>query len=292
MIILSYAAVYLIWGSTYYAIRVGIESMGPSLMLGTRFLGGALGNLALYAILERGKEKGLNAESLRNAAFVGVVLLIGGTGMVAYAEKTVSSHMAAVIIASMPFWVSLWEGMWKKQWVLTRRQMIGMVIGLIGVGLLMGKGEATGNAWQMDRVGMGFLAAAIFCWSFASAYSHIQPMPSAPFLNGAIQMAMAGVVFLAWGWWIGDVNWEAIRGASVRSWWAVGYLAVFGSTIAFTAFAWLMRVEPPTRVASYALVNPLVAILIGAWLGHETVSLMTLGGLACVLCGLWLHLRS
>ncbi len=264
--------------------------MGPSLMLGIRFLVGALGNFLLFWWLERQQESGLTWVTFRNAAFVGMVLLIGGTGMVAYAEQTVSSHVAAVIIASMPLWISLWESLWRKRWVLTTRQMFGMAMGLAGVALLMSRGET--SAWQMDMIGMGFLVAAMFCWSFASAYSHLESMPSTPFLSAAIQMAVGGMVFLAWGGWAGEVNWEAIRGASERSWWATGYLAVFGSTVAFTAFAWLMRVEPPTRVASYAMVNPLVAILIGAWLGHETISLFTWLGLGCVLSGLWLHLRS
>lgn len=257
-------------------------------MLGLRFLGGAALNLAISLLWER--HHTWSWKEVANAALVGIFLLIGGTGMVGYAEKTVSSHVAAVVIASMPLWIALWEAAWKKRWVLTARQGWGTVLGLVGVAVLMGKGEGGGAGWQMDRVGMGLLAAAMLCWSFGSAYSHMKPMPAAPLMSAAIQMAVGGIVFLAWGWGTGEVSWAGVEQASARSWWAVAYLAVFGSTIAFTAFAWLMRVEPPTRVASYSLVNPVVAIAIGAWLGHERVMGATWIGLGLVLAGLWLHM--
>ncbi len=286
----AYAAIYLIWGSTYYAIRVGLETMGPSLLMGLRFLGGALGSALLALWLERGQPKGLTRTSLLNAALVGILLLIGGTGMVGYAEQTISSHLAACLIASMPLWIGCWDALWAGRWTMPPGRMAGTALGMGGVVLLMMAGRRETDLLPSRWEGLAFMGAALLCWSFGSSYSHARPMPSASLTNAALQMAVAGILLLAWGGWNGEVSVPALSGASARSWWAMAYLAVLGSTVAFTAFAWLLKVEPPTRVASYALVNPAVAVLLGAWLGHERVLPATWAGLAFVLAGLALHL--
>ena len=286
----AYAAIYLIWGSTYYAIRVGLETMGPSLLLGLRFLGGALGSALLALWLERGKPKGLTRVSVMNAAGVGILLLIGGTGMVGYAERTISSHLAACLIASMPLWIGCWDALCAGRWTMPLGWMAGTALGMVGVALLMRSGRHETDLLPSRWEGLAFMGGALLCWSFGSSYSHAWPMPSAPLTNAALQMAVGGVLLLAWGGWNGEVSAVAVSGASARSWWAMAYLAVLGSTVAFTAFAWLLKVEPPTRVASYALVNPAVAVALGAWLGHERVLPATWAGLVFVLAGLGLHL--
>lgn len=288
-LVLAYLAVYVIWGSTYLAIRVGIETLAPAAMLGARFLiAGAL-NLAL-ARLFAPEAAPPSATELRNAALVGTGLLIGGTGLVGYAEQTVDSHLAAIIVSTVPIWVTLIDSARSGRIMLERRHAIGMALGFGGVMLVSWPG-LEGGAIGADRRGVLLLLLATGIWTFFSSYAHHAVMPRSIWLNAGVQMLTGGTLLLAWAALRGELTFAALAQASVRSIGSMVYLALFGSTVAFTAYAWLLRVEPTARVATYALVNPLVAVLLGAWLGQERVTLATAGGLVLILVGLTVHMR-
>jgi drug/metabolite transporter (DMT)-like permease len=290
LIVLAYLTVYVIWGSTYLAIRIGIETMPPSLLFAERFLlAGAL-NFALYrtALAWRGQAPvAASLVQVRNAALIGCLLLVGGTGLVGWAERTVDSHLAALIISSTPLWVVAWD-----QWLVRRRsatpsQLAGMALGVAGILVLTGTaGESSGSS----AAGLVLLLAAACCWSGASSVSHAVDLPRDVLLTSAIQMIAGGLAFVMIGVVLGEITPASVSSVGARSWWAMWYLAIFGSTVAFTAFAWLLTVEPAHRVASYALVNPVVAVILGAWLGQETIGPRVWIALPIIGLGLALHL--
>ncbi len=292
LILLAYLIVYVIWGSTYLAIRVGIETMPPSLLFAERFLlAGAL-NFALYRAVRawRGQtEPAPTRSQVRNAALIGCLLLVGGTGLVGWAERTVDSHLAALIISSTPLWVVAWDQRFVRRRSASASQLAGMALGVVGIAVLT---VASHDSPGSSATGIALLLLAACCWSGASSASHAVDLPRDVLLTSSIQMLAGGAAFVVLGVALGEIHPASVASAGARSWWAMLYLAVFGSTVAFTAFAWLLTVEPAHRVASYALVNPVVAVVLGAWLGHETVGPRVWIALPIIGLGLGLHLFS
>lgn len=291
-VLAAYLTVYLIWGSTYLAIRFGIETMTPSLLFAGRFAVAGAVNLALYPAvcswLGR-SPRWPTARQTVNAAAIGCVLLVGGTGLVGWAERSVDSHIAALIIASTPLWVTLIDSCLRRTLLASPLQIFGMVLGVIGVAVLTGGGDEAG---RNSGVGIGLVALATCLWSAASSASHLADLPAHVVLTAAIQMLAAAVVFILIGLFSGEIHAGSLDGISSRSWWSMWYLAFFGSCLAFTAFAWLITVEPVHRVASYALVNPFVAVALGAWLGRETIGPRAWIALPILGVGLALHLMA
>lgn len=288
----AYLVVYLIWGSTYLAIRFGIETMPPSLLFAWRFAAAGAINLALYPAICAWLREPVRRPSLRqvaSASAIGCVLLVGGTGLVGWAERSVDSHLAALIISSTPLWVTLFDSGLRRTLPASPRQVMGMVLGVIGVAVLTGGGEGAGNTGMN---GIALLLLATCLWSAASSVSHLADLPSSVILTSAIQMLAAAAAFFLIGLATGEIRPGSPAPISPRSWWAMWYLALFGSCLAFTAFAWLLTVEPAHRVASYALVNPFVAVALGAWLGHETIGPRVWIALPIISLGLALHLTA
>ena len=292
LIPLAYLTVYLLWGSTYLAIRFGIETMSPSLLFGLRFVLAGLINLAVYwvvcAVRRRPGER-LSQRQIGNASLIGCVLLIGGTGLVGWAERTVDSHVAALIVSSTPLWVTVIDSILRRRLLAAPLQVIGMLLGVVGVGILTGVGHLR-DVHPGAGHGIALLLLATFFWSTASSASHLADLPSDTLLTSAIQMLAAGIGFVVIGLALGEIGLGAFEGVSITSWWSMWYLAIFGSCVGFTAFAWLLTVEPVHRVASYALVNPFVAVALGAWLGHETITPSVWIALPVLSLGLALHL--
>ena len=292
LIPLAYLTVYLIWGSTYLAIRFGIETMSPSLLFGLRFLLAGLINLAVYrmvCVVGRRPYERPSPRQIANASLIGCVLLIGGTGLVGWAERTVDSHVAALIVSSTPLWVTVIDSMLRRRLLASPLQVIGMLLGLLGVAILTGVGHVHDIHPGSGR-GIALLLLATFFWSTASSASHLADLPSDTVLTSAIQMLAGGAGFIVIGFALGEIGSGAFAQVSRTSWWSMLYLVVFGSCVGFTAFAWLLTVEPVHRVASYALVNPFVAVGLGVWLGHETITPSAWIALPILSLGLALHL--
>lgn len=267
----AFAAIYLIWGSTYLAIKFAIATIPPFLMLGLRFLPAGL---ILYGALRlRGVETPTRREWLA-AAGVGVLMLAGGTGAVAWAEQTIHSGLAALLVAVVPMWMVLFDWIGPARRRPSLSVLLGLVVGFTGVALIVGPTRA-----GFGTAGVVAVAVVVFgtiCWAVGSVYSRYVPLPRAPLMASAVEMIAAGFALLVIGAAAGEVGRLDPGAVSLASALSVLYLIVFGSLIAYAAYVWLLHNTTPARVSSYAFVNPLVAMLLGVWLGDESFGPRTL----------------
>ncbi len=264
-IALAFAAVYLVWGSTYLAIRFALETLPAFSMAGVRFV---ISGAVLYVFARLRGAPAPTGVQWRSAAIVGAALLLGGNGGVVFAEKTVPSGMAALLVATMPLWMAGLHGASIGR--LPRgRIALGLAVGFIGVAVLVGPG-VTGEG--VSLIGVGALLFASLSWAAGSLYARRAPLPESSILSTGMEMIAGGALLLGAGGVVGE--WGALAGAafSTRSMLALGYLVAFGSLIGFTAYIWLLRNTTPARVATYAYVNPLVAVLLGWALAGEVLS--------------------
>lgn len=271
LIILAFAAVYVIWGSTYLAIRLAIETLPPFLMAGTRF---SIAGAILFAVAA------LNGESVRRslaqwprALLIGALLLLCGNGGVTWAEKYVASGLAALLVASEPLWVVI------LNWVLSKRRpnskvLLGVLIGLTGVGMLVGDGLWRGASnSRLALIGGGVVLLAAFAWAAGSVYSNRNPIKASTSMASGMQMLAGGGLLLLLALVAGDFGRLDLERASWTSIGAFIYLGLFGSLIGFTAYSWLLNNVTPARAATYAYVNPVVAVLLGWLVAGEPLTL-------------------
>lgn len=269
---MALATVYLIWGSTYLGIRFALEGgYPPLLMAGARFL--VAGSLLYLALRLRGTPRPARAQ-WRNSAFMGVLLLGGGNGLVCIAEQTVSSGLAAIAVASAPLWIGLFATLRGQR--PNRIEWIGLAIGFAGVLWLN-----AGSSLTATPKGLVALLLAPVAWAYGSVWSRGRDLP-APFMTAAAQMLCGGAVMLVAGLLLGE-RFDAVPTAKGTL--AVAYLAGFGSIVAFSAYIWLLHNVRVTLAGSYAYVNPVVAVALGAWLAAERFSAHDLGAMAVILCG-------
>ncbi len=257
-VLAAYAAVYIIWGSTYLAIRVAITTLPPFLMAGVRFT--IAGTLLFLWSRRRGAALPSAAE-WRGGALIGALLLLFGNGALVWSEQRVASGLAALFVAVVPLWTALLE--WLRH---SRRPgprtVAGLVLGLGGVALLAAPGHVAGGA-AIDPVGAMALLFGSVAWSLGSVLSRGATLPPSPPMSAGVQMLGGGAGLLLLALVTGEPAALSVGAVSATSLVAFGYLIVFGSLVGFSAFAWLLRVEPATRVATYAYVNPAVAMVLG-----------------------------
>ena len=275
----SFAAIYLIWGSTYLAIRFGIETFPPFLLAGTRHLiaGVVLFPLALHRSGERP-----TARNWRAAALVGVLLLLLGNGAVCWAEQTVPSGVAAILVATVSLWMVIVEWLRPGGARPGVRVFIGLVLGFSGLLFLVGPSHF-GGAERVNPIGATVLALGALCWATGSVFSKHIALPRSPLLGTAMQSLAGGVALLIAGFFSGEMSAFDVHRVSLRSALALLYLIVFGSWIGFTAYTYLLGVATPARVGTYAYVNPVVAMFLGWALASEPVTLRTLSAAAVIL---------
>lgn len=265
------AAVWIIWGSTYLAIKIGLETMPPFFMQGTRFV---FASAIMLIVLRRRGVPWPSRTQIRNGVLIGLLLLIGGLGLVTLAEdRGVDSGLVATIIAIQPMMMSLWGGLW-KQWPI-RLEWIGMLIGLGGVVILVSDKGLSGS-WN----GVSLVFIACINWSFGSALSRRIDMPDG-FMTTATEMAAAAVGYMI----LSAVFREQVDVPSLRSSLAVAYLVVFGSIVAFTAFTYLISNVSGPLAMSYAYVNPAIAVILGVTLSSEVLSVNMAIALPIILIG-------
>lgn len=274
---LGLLAVYLIWGSTYLGIRFGLQGFPPFLMAGLRFV--AAGS-AVYLWLRMRGQRAPTARQWRNAAFMGVLLLGLGNGLVSVAQQWVASGLAAIAVASMPLWAALFGLAFGRRY--RGLEWLGVLVGFAGV-LLLNAGEAL----QARPLAALALVVAAASWAFGSVWSRGRDLPP-PLMSTAAQMLTGGVVMLAFGLATGERIAGPPPAVAVA---ALAYLAVFGSIIGFGAYIWLLNHVRPALATSYAYVNPPIAVLLGALLAGEQVSLQTLVAMAVILSGVVLISR-
>lgn len=283
LLIAAFAAVYLVWGSTYLGIKYAIETFPPFIMAGSRFL---LAGAVLFLIAMRSADFEMpKPEHWRTSFVVGTLLLLGGNGGVVLAQYYISSSLAALLVATEPFWIVILSWLWLKNGRPDMRVALGLTIGFIGVGLLV-TGQTTGggilNGGFYQWLGTFGVIAAAFSWAAGSIYGLKAPVPKSSLLTAGMQMISGGAVLLLVSlvkgeWWSFDV-----AAVSTRSWLAVGYLVIFGSLIGFTAYSWLLKNAQPSMVATYAYVNPVVAVLLGWSIAGETLTPQMLIGAVIV----------
>ena len=268
---LSLLALYVIWGSTYLGIRYALESYPPFLLAGVRF---ALAGSLLFGFLRLRGVAAPSPRQWRNAACTGILLLGFGNGLVCFAEQRVSSGIAAVAVASMPLFAALFSGLY-GEWP-TRRELAGLAIGFVGVIVLN-----LGNGLSASRLGALALLVAAMCWAFGSVWSKRQEMPKGP-MNTAAQMLCASLALIVVALLAGE---RLPAHPTLRATLATGYLVVFGSIIAFSAYLYVLKHVRPALATSYAYVNPPVAVLFGLLLAGEHVGPYDLAGMAIILLG-------
>lgn len=271
LLIASFLAVYIIWGSTYFAIRVGLESFPPLLLAGTRHLAAGL---LLYFFFRRTGAKPTKAQWI-TAAVTGVLLLFGGNGGVCWAEKYVPSGVTALLVATVTLWMVLVDWLRPGGHRPSMRVLFGIVTGFAGLLVLVGPAHF-GNSSRVDPVGAGILVLASLSWACGSLYSKHGALPSSPLLGVGMQGLCGGLSL----WVVGLLSGEGAHfhpsQISLRSWLAVGYLVFFGSCIGFTAYLYILKKSAAARVATYAFVNPVVAMILGWGFAGEALTARTL----------------
>ena len=271
LIPLSLFALYIIWGSTYLAIRYALESYPPFLLAGLRFL---TAGVLLFGFLKLRGTAAPSARQWRNAAITGTLLLGFGNGLVCFAEQRVSSGIAAVAVASMPLFVAVFSSLY-GEWP-TRREGFGLTIGFIGVVVLN-----LGNGLSASRLCAAALLFAAMCWAAGSVWSKRQDMPAGP-MNTAAQMLCASVALIVVALIAGE---RLPSHPTAHATFAAAYLVVFGSIIAFSAYLYVLKHVRPALATSYAYVNPPVAVLFGLLIAGEHVGPYDLAGMAIILFG-------
>ncbi|MGV3614966.1 MAG: EamA family transporter [Fimbriimonas sp.] len=279
-IAIAFAIVYVVWGSTYLAIRIGLESMPPLLMAGFRFL---VAGLLLWGWCELRQEPRGNRKETLNAAYGGIYLVALGNGLVTWAEQSVASGVAALIVAVGPAFtvLLLWTGRTRER--PTWSTLLGVALGIAGVGILVA-GDANG---RVDPLGAVLIVLATLSWSYGVLFCQRAELPTSSLRTNAIQMLSGSAAMMVVGLSTGEAGRVRLGDLTVSSLLALGYLIVFGSILAYSAYGWLIRHVSATAAGTTAFVNPAIAVLLGAFWG-EKIGAKAILAMAAILGGVWL----
>ena len=262
-------ALYIVWGSTYLAIRFGVETLPPFILAATRFL---IAGSVLFVWRRAAGDKRPSALNWRSAAIVGGFLLVGGNGGVTWAEQRVVSGVAALMVGLVPLWMLLLEAIRRGGSNPGLQGIAGVVLGLAGIILLVGPSNLLGFSHDIDLVGILALCLATFLWAAGSLYSRNAPLPESPLMGTAMEMLAGGAGLLLLATLTGEWGKLNLAAVAPRSLWGLAYLITFGSLVGYAAYTWLLRVAPTPLVSTYAYVNPLIAILVGNLLAQEPLT--------------------
>jgi drug/metabolite transporter (DMT)-like permease len=278
-IFLAFAVIYLVWGSTFLAIRIGVREMPPFLMAAMRFL--AAGALLYGWTRLRGTANPTRREWVA-ATLLSILIFMLDYGLLFWAEQRVPSGIAAVTLATIPVFLALFEIALLRTRRFTVRLGVALLIGILGVAALVSDSPSLGSE-PIDRRGLLALLLSSVSWSFASAFTRRLPLPASKPMSSAAQMLAGGWLLLAVAAASGELASFHFGAVSLRAWLSLLYLIVPGSIIAFTAYLWLLHYESPTKVGTYAYVNPVVAVILGFVLGGESLGLRTIVATALIL---------
>ncbi len=274
LIWLGIAILYVVWGSTYLGIRIAVETIPPFLLAGARFGLAGVVILLVALVRRRGRIPFPTRREFLDMTIIGAALMVGGMGLVAFGEQTIPSGIAALLIAMMPLWVAVLGRVFFGE-RLPRVAIIGVAIGLLGVGILVG--PSASPAETFDPVGILALLLSPVSWACGSLYSaHRARLPKDPLVATGGQMLAGAAILLVMAAVSGEYAGFSIEAVSPESLAAFVYLTVVGSLIAFTAYVWLLKVAPLPLIATYAYVNPIVAVILGAIILQEPITPRTL----------------
>ena len=277
--LLAFGIIYFVWGSTFLAIRIGVHEVPPLLFAAMRFGTAGLA-LLLWTVAKR--ERMPVGKQWLTLALLAAMIFLCDYGLLFWAEQRVPSGIAAVMLATIPAFMALSEIIFLRTQKLTLRLAIALLIGIGGVAVLMSRSLNLGGAPIEHKGAVALLVAAV-TWSIASALPKMMPVPESKSVSSAMQMLMGGVMLLAVSGGAGEFGRFHPAAVSHGVWWALIYLIVAGSIIGFTAYVWLLHHESPTKVGTYAYVNPVVAVLVGYFLGGEALDARIVVGAAFVL---------
>jgi drug/metabolite transporter (DMT)-like permease len=263
--IIAFSAIYLIWGSTYLAIRYAVETIPPFMMIGTRSLI-AGGILILWSRFRN--DEPMKIVHLPALFVTGGLFFLMGHGSLAWAEERIPSGIAALIVASLPFWMVCIEKISKWHMRIGFKTAAGLILGIVAMFLLISPRISVTDQ-ELDLLRAGALLIGVIAWAVASVYSRSATLPKAPLATAGGSLVSGGILLLIFGFIAGEPACLVIADISVRSFLSLGYLIVFGSVIAFTAYIWLLSKTSAARVSTYAFVNPVIAIVIGWSIGGE-----------------------
>jgi drug/metabolite transporter (DMT)-like permease len=277
-IIAAFAAVYVIWGSTYLGILYAIETIPPFLMAGVRFV---IAGAIVYGYARARGSAAPSAKHWRPAAVAGVLLLLGGNGAVVWAEQTVPTGVVSLIVAMTPVWMVLLEWARPGSARPSGRVFAGLGLGFVGMAVLIGPSALRGAA-AFPLISALVVLGGSFAWSAGSIYARGAGHPPDPLVGTGMQMLTGGAALLVLAALTGEPARFDSAAVSLRSWGGLAYLIVFGSLIGYTAYVWLLRVSTPARVSTYAYVNPIVAVFLGWAFAGEVITSRELAAAAII----------
>ncbi len=278
-VLLAFAIIYFVWGSTFYAIRIGVQEVPPFLLAGMRFV---IAGLALYAWM---RARGTPSPILRewgSVTILAVFIFVGDYGLVFWSERRVPSGITAVMMAMIPVFMALAEIIFLRTQKLTLRLAMALLVGLGGVAVLVGHTVRLGGE-PVDTAGAVALTIAALSWSVAAPLTRKLPLPESKVMSSGAQMFAGGILLLLISGLLGEFRGFHLQTVSREAWLALAYLIVAGSIVAFTAYVWLLHHESPTKIGTYAYVNPVVAVVIGYFLGGEAIGMRTILGMLLVM---------
>ena len=265
---LALLALYIVWGSTYLGIKFAIETIPPFFHAGVRFLASGL----ILVIWQRSAGNSMpTRKQWISTGIIGTLLLLGGNGLVAWAEQTIPSGIAALIIASVPMFLVIGEAIRpngvKPNW----QGVVGLLIGFVGIFILVGPSEISGGTTKLNPLGVVALLSACLFWATGSIYSKTADLPKSSLMNTGAQMLIGSISLFIVSGLSGELNGWNIADVSSRSIYGLLYLTFVGSLVGFASYGWLLQNAPISLVSTYAYVNPIVAVLLGVWLADEVL---------------------
>lgn len=265
--IAAFIAVYIVWGTTYLAIKYAVETIPPFLMMGIRSL---TAGIVLYTWGRlRGDANPQRAE-LPSLFVIGFLFFLAGHGLLAWSQQTVPSGVAALLVASEPIIIALFEPFVTKEGRVGKRTMLGMLIGVSGIAvLLLPQGLSFENANLLGSLGV--LAGAT-SWAGGAIYTRVAKLPRSPFISGGLQLIFGGMLLIPVSFMLGEWTSFDFSQVTMQSWLGLGYLIVFGSIITFSAYTWLLSITSATRISTHTFINPVVAVLVGWAFGGEALT--------------------
>lgn len=278
-VLFAFSIIYFVWGSTFFAIRVGVHEVPPLVLAAMRFL---VAGLVLYGWMIAQGERSPGARQWMSALLLALLIFVIDYGLLFWAEQRVPSGLAAVMMATIPAFMALSEIILLRSQRLTVRLVLALLIGIGGVAVLMSRSWNLGGA-PIDRAGAVALIIASISWSVASVLTRKLPLPSSKGMSAGAQMLAGGMLLTLTAAAFGEFHNFHPSAVSPEAWLSLLYLIIAGSIAGFTAYLWLIHHESPTKVGAYAYVNPVVAVIVGYFLGGEALGLRTILGTLFVL---------
>jgi drug/metabolite transporter (DMT)-like permease len=276
--LLAFGFIYFVWGSTYFAIRVGVHEVPPLMFAAMRFF---LAGAAVYGWTMMRSERAPTARQWVSASILAFLIFVGDYGLLFWAEIRVASGIAAVMMATIPVFIALGEIVFLGTQKLTGRLVIALLVGIAGVAVLTIR-TLNLSGVPVEPLGALALIVAAMNWGIATILTRKLELPPSMVVSSGAQMLAGGIMLFAFSAMFGEFGRFDVGAVSSGAWWALAYLVVVGSIIGYTAYVWLLHYQSPTKVGTYAYVNPVVAVVVGYFLGGEELGMRTVVGTALV----------